>query len=35
MTHFHDATIKQALLDIAPADEAAIGKAHFGEITGS
>ena len=33
MTHFNDTDIKQALLEIAPSDEANIKAANFGEIT--
>ena len=35
MTHFHDAKIQHALLELAPTDKAAIEGAQFGEITGS
>ncbi|KAE8445839.1 hypothetical protein EG329_012762 [Mollisiaceae sp. DMI_Dod_QoI] len=35
MTHFHDADIKKALLEIAPEEGASIEAAKYGEITGS
>ena len=35
MTHFHDAAIKEALFEIAPAEKQTIDKSTFGEITGS
>lgn len=33
VTHFHDADVKKALLEIAPAEEEAIQAMKFGEIT--
>ncbi|KAJ5666009.1 carbonic anhydrase [Penicillium maclennaniae] len=35
LTHFHDADIKKALLDIAPHEQGLIEASDFGEITGS
>ncbi|KAJ5133626.1 hypothetical protein N7448_001353 [Penicillium atrosanguineum] len=35
MTHFHDAYIKKALLEIAPQEEELIEASKFGEITNS
>lgn len=32
MTHFHDADIKNALLEVAPAEQSQINSSHFGEI---
>jgi hypothetical protein len=32
LTHYHDADIKQALLEIAPEDKERIEVARFGEI---
>lgn len=34
MTHFHDADIKKALLEIAPHEKESIEASKFGEITG-
>jgi carbonic anhydrase len=34
MTHFHDNTIKEALLQIAPEEKESIEDPRFGEITG-
>ena len=35
MTHFHDAAIEEALLQIAPQEKASIEASKFGEIKGS
>jgi carbonic anhydrase len=35
MTHFHDADIKKALIELAPDEKEAIEQAAFGEIKGS
>ncbi|KAJ6108332.1 hypothetical protein N7523_009655 [Penicillium sp. IBT 18751x] len=35
LTHFHDADIKKALLEIAPHEQGVIEASQFGEITGS
>ncbi|PVH78708.1 carbonic anhydrase [Cadophora sp. DSE1049] len=35
MTHFHDAAIKKALIEIAPGEKEGIEGSKFGEITGS
>lgn len=32
MTHFHDADIKKALVEIAPQEKASIEASKFGEI---
>jgi carbonic anhydrase len=34
MTHFHDAEVKKALLEIAPAEKSLIDGMKFGEIKG-
>lgn len=35
MTHFHDANIREALLDFAPQEKETINATKYGEITGS
>ena len=35
MTHFHDETIKKALIEIAPEEKESIEASKFGEITKS
>lgn len=35
MTHFHNADIREALLEFAPQEREAINAAKYGEITGS
>jgi hypothetical protein len=35
VTHFHDKAIREALMEIAPAEKERLAKMKFGEITGS
>jgi carbonic anhydrase len=35
MTHFHDAKIKEALIEIAPQEKDTINATKYGEIAGS
>lgn len=35
MTHFHDARVREALIQIAPREKDTINATKYGEITGS